>query len=68
MIYLDNKKGGFLQMIKIPSIFLALYGVFVGTSCLGFLDATLEPHLRQVQLDDVVFNYKILSYFNYNLV
>lgn len=37
-------------MIKIPSVTLAVYGVFVGSCCLGFLDATLEPHLRQVYL------------------
>lgn len=61
--YIDGNKGGFLKMIKIPSISLALYGVFVGTSCLGFLDATLEPHLRQVMIINKVnflFNLKNL--------
>lgn len=40
--------GGLLKILRIPSILVASYSVFAASIAIGFLSATLEPHLRQV--------------------
>ena len=42
--------GGLLKILRIPSILVASYSVFAASIAIGFLSATLEPHLRQVIL------------------
>lgn len=36
------------SVIKIPVVALAAFGVFASASSAGFINATLEPHIRQV--------------------
>ncbi|XP_057364679.1 MFS-type transporter SLC18B1-like [Daphnia carinata] len=42
--------GGILRILRIPSILLASFTVFAASTSIGFLSATLEPHLRQFDL------------------
>ncbi len=42
--------GGLFRIIRIPSILLASFSVFAASTSVGFLSATLEPHLRQFDL------------------
>lgn len=37
-----------MKILRIPSILLAAFSVFTASVSIGFLSATLEPHLRQV--------------------
>ena len=39
---------GLLRVLRIPSILLASSSVFAASIAIGFLSATLEPHLRPV--------------------
>ncbi|XP_057671964.1 MFS-type transporter SLC18B1-like [Diorhabda carinulata] len=43
-----------LTVLKIPSVFLAIISVIVTSMSIGFLQATLEPHLRDFHLTPVV--------------
>lgn len=40
--------GGLFRILRIPSVLLAALSVFAASIAIGFLSATLEPHLRQV--------------------
>lgn len=42
--------GGLFRLFWIPAILLASYSVFAASIAIGFLSATLEPHLRPVGL------------------
>jgi drug/metabolite transporter superfamily protein YnfA len=42
--------GGLFRILRIPSILLASFSVFSASTSVGFLSATLEPHLRQFDL------------------
>lgn len=46
----DHFAGGIFRMLRIPSILLASFTVFAASTSIGFLSATLEPHLRQFDL------------------
>jgi hypothetical protein len=41
---------GLLSVLKVSPILLASFGVFSASISLGFLQATLEPHMRQFNL------------------
>ena len=43
--YATNPKG-FIALLRIPAVALAGFSIFVAGSSIGFLTATLEPHLR----------------------
>jgi MFS family permease len=43
-----------LQVLKIPGVLLAASSIIVTSMSIGFLQATLEPHLRQFDLSPVV--------------
>jgi len=36
------------KVLRIPSIALAAFSIFTASASLGYLNATLEPHIRQV--------------------
>ncbi|XP_046442778.1 MFS-type transporter SLC18B1-like [Daphnia pulex] len=44
------QSGGLFRILRIPSILLASFSVFAASTSVGFLSATLEPHLRQFDL------------------
>ena len=43
--YTKSAKG-FISLLRIPAVALAGFSIFVAGSSIGFLTATLEPHLR----------------------
>lgn len=45
-----TNKPSMLQALKVPSIVMACYSVACSASSLGFIQATLEPHLRSFDL------------------
>jgi len=48
------QEGGLLRVLRIPSILLASFSVFCASIAIGFLSATLEPHLRPFNLTPVM--------------
>lgn len=42
----SESSGNILQLMKVPSISLAAYAIMAASISIGFLQATLEPHLR----------------------
>lgn len=59
----ERSDKGLLAVLKISSIALASYSVFCASLSLGFLQATLEPHLRQFNLSPLTMGelIKIIS-------
>ncbi|KAI5694134.1 hypothetical protein M8J76_008237 [Diaphorina citri] len=51
----DDQTGAkLIQALKIPGVFLAALSIVVTSMSIGFLQATLEPHLRQFHLSPMV--------------
>jgi len=48
------EKPSVLQALKVPSITMAMYSVACSAASLGFIQATLEPHLRDFNLSPLV--------------
>ncbi|XP_012275314.1 MFS-type transporter SLC18B1 [Orussus abietinus] len=46
--------GGFTKVLKIPGVMVAAASIIATSMSIGFLQATLEPHLRQFDLSPVV--------------
>ncbi|XP_008556075.1 MFS-type transporter SLC18B1-like isoform X1 [Microplitis demolitor] len=46
--------GGYTQVLKIPGVLVATCSIIATSMSIGFLQATLEPHLRQFELSPVV--------------
>ncbi|XP_015604899.1 MFS-type transporter SLC18B1 [Cephus cinctus] len=46
--------GGFMKVLRIPGVMVAAASIIVTSMSIGFLQATLEPHLRQFNLSPVV--------------
>lgn len=52
---LESQTGAsLLEILRIPGVFLAAISIMVTSLTIGFLSATLEPHLRQFNLSPVV--------------
>ena len=47
----NQEKPSMLRALKVPSIILACYSVACAAASLGFLQATLEPHLREFKMN-----------------
>lgn len=53
--YLQNEKSAsMLTVLKIPGVFVSTLAICATSASIGFLSATLEPHLRQFDLGSVV--------------
>ncbi|KAL0281503.1 UNVERIFIED_CONTAM: hypothetical protein PYX00_002475 [Menopon gallinae] len=51
----DSKSGGSLiQVLKIPGVLLAACSIIVTSVSIGFLQATLEPHLRHFNFQPII--------------
>lgn len=50
----SHKTGGFARVLKIPGVLVASASIIVTSMSIGFLQATMEPHLRQFNLSPVV--------------
>ncbi|XP_034234198.1 MFS-type transporter SLC18B1-like [Thrips palmi] len=46
----DQSSGSLWQLLKVPSVLVTGLVIVVGSNTWGFLDPTLEPHLRQFNL------------------
>jgi len=46
----STEKPSMIKALKVPSILMACYSVAAAASSLGFIQATLEPHLRSFDL------------------
>jgi hypothetical protein len=50
---MEKKTGSLIDLIQIPSVIMISIVIVVISNTWGFLDPTLEPHLREV----MCFNY-----------
>ncbi|XP_029169768.1 MFS-type transporter SLC18B1-like [Nylanderia fulva] len=50
----QNNSGGVTKVLKIPGVMIASMSIIATSMSIGFLQATLEPHLRQFNLSPVV--------------
>jgi len=46
-----GEKPSMIKALKVPSIIMACYSVACAAASLGFLQATLEPHLREFKMN-----------------
>jgi hypothetical protein len=44
---------GILTILKIPGVFLATMSIIIGACSIGFLSSSLEPHIRQVKINNL---------------
>lgn len=49
-----TEKPSIRQAVKVPSIVMAMYSVACSAASLGFIQATLEPHMRSFHLSPLV--------------
>jgi len=49
-----QEKPSMIQALKVPSITMAMYSVACSACSLGFIQATLEPHLRDFHLSPLI--------------
>ncbi|XP_025073119.1 MFS-type transporter SLC18B1-like [Pogonomyrmex barbatus] len=49
-----HNTGGVTKVLKIPGVMIASMSIIATSMSIGFLQATLEPHLRQFNLSPVV--------------
>ena len=49
----SSEKPTMMKALKVPSIVMACYSVACAAASLGFLQATLEPHLREYKMNAV---------------
>ncbi|XP_046392956.1 MFS-type transporter SLC18B1-like [Ischnura elegans] len=47
---MEGRSGSIIEMMRVPSVIVTSFVIVVASSTWGFLDPTLEPHLRQFQL------------------
>ncbi|CRK90664.1 CLUMA_CG004365, isoform A [Clunio marinus] len=48
-----NGRGSMLTVVKIPGVLVCTFGIVATSASIGFISATLEPHLRQFDLSAV---------------
>ncbi|KDR11631.1 MFS-type transporter SLC18B1-like isoform X2 [Zootermopsis nevadensis] len=48
---MEKKSGSLLELIRVPSVIMISLVIVVISNTWGFLDPTLEPHLREFQLN-----------------
>lgn len=51
---ITHNSGGFSAVLKIPGVIVATASIVATSMSIGFLQATLEPHLREFNLGPVV--------------
>lgn len=50
----QTEKPSVMRALKVPSILMAAYNVAAASASLGFLQATLEPHMREFNLSPLL--------------
>lgn len=53
-----NSDKGMMDLLKVPSILLASYSIFCASITIGFIQATLEPHMRQFITNPLIMGKK----------
>ena len=48
-----NSQGSMLTVLKIPGIIVCCLGIGATSASIGFISATLEPHLRQFAMSAI---------------
>lgn len=51
---ISHNNGGFTEVLRIPGVMVATASIMATSMSIGFLQATLEPHLREFELSPVV--------------
>ncbi|XP_053972738.1 MFS-type transporter SLC18B1-like [Hylaeus volcanicus] len=49
-----HSTGGMTRALKIPGVLVAMWSIIATSMSIGFLQATLEPHLRQFALSPII--------------
>lgn len=49
----QENQGSMLKVLKIPGVLVCTFGICATSASIGFISATLEPHLRQFDLSAV---------------
>jgi len=49
-----SEKKGLIDALKVPTISIAAYSIICAAISIGFIQATLEPHLRQFNLSPIM--------------
>lgn len=49
----NENQGSMLQVLKIPGVLVCTFGICATSASIGFISATLEPHLRQFNMSAV---------------
>lgn len=49
----NENQGSMLKVLKIPGVLVCTFGICATSASIGFISATLEPHLRQFDLSAV---------------
>ena len=49
-----SQKKGLVDALKVPTIAIAAYSIICAAISIGFIQATLEPHLRQFGLSPIM--------------
>lgn len=48
-----EQKASMIEVLKIPGVLVCTFGICATSASIGFISATLEPHLRQFDLSAV---------------
>ena len=63
----SGQKKGLVDALKVPTIAIAAYSIICAAISIGFIQATLEPHLRQFGLSPIMMGKKTNQTFtNYS--
>lgn len=57
----NTSKERVIDLLKVPSICIAVLSLFVASSSIGFLLSSLEPHMRQFNLSPLTMGRWILN-------
>ena len=60
-----GQKKGLLDALRVPTIFISTYSLVCAAISIGFIQATLEPHLRQFGLSPVMMG-KLTTQMKYH--
>lgn len=52
----SQKHGGMMKLLKLPSILVLCIVIVIVSNTWGFLDPTLEPHLREVMVKNYLLH------------
>lgn len=57
---IQENQGSMLAVLKIPGVLVCTFGICATSASIGFIGATLEPHLRQFDLSAVQLGFMFI--------